>query len=111
MGSAKSRKVEASVMIGFICLIALSASCNKEILKLTKDENKNFPKMVGAVASPFGLEPLSVLGYGVVGALPGTGGNIPTGPARSSALRLLTRQMDDVPGFLASKEEIGRAHV
>lgn len=97
-------RLSGSLVLALACTLIALCGCNKEIIKLTKDDNKNVPKMVGAVASPFGLEQFSVLGYGVVGALPGTGGNIPTGSARSAALRLLTRQMDDVPGFLASKE-------
>jgi flagellar basal body P-ring protein FlgI len=94
----------AFALCGLVCSVIAFAGCNKEIIKLTKDDDKHIPKTVGSVATPFGLEPLSVMGYGVIGALPGTGGNVPTGSARSAAMRLLTRQMDDVPGFLASKE-------
>jgi hypothetical protein len=48
---------------------------------------------------------MEVMGYGVVVGLPGTGGNIPQGPARSAALGLLNQKKFEKPTeFLASKE-------
>lgn len=81
-----------------------SLGCNKEILQLPAREAK-LPRMIGSTAAPYGLEPMEVMGYGVVVGLPGTGGNVPQGPARSAALGMLTQQKMDKPAeFLASKE-------
>lgn len=81
-----------------------TVGCNKEILHLPSSEEKT-PKLIGSTASPYGLEPFEVMGYGVVGGLQGTGGNVPQGAARSAALGMLTQQKIEKPAeFLASKE-------
>lgn len=87
-----------------LCLLALIAGCNQEFLRLPSNESKS-PKMIGSAASPFGLEPLEVMGYGVIVGLPGTGGNVPQGAARSAALAMLNQQKMEKPSdFLASKD-------
>ncbi len=107
--SSSPKRTGPRVLIGWACLalggvIACNAGCNKEILKFSKDDDKNTPRLIAGVAGAFGLEPLEVMGYGIVGGLPGTGGNIPPGTARSEALRMLKQKMDDGQAFLASKE-------
>lgn len=86
-----------------ICTFAFTG-CNKEIIAFPTKEEKT-PKLIGSSAAPYGLEPMEVMGYGVVVGLPGTGGNIPQGPARSAALAMLNQKKFDKPTeFLASKE-------
>ncbi|HMO35885.1 MAG TPA: flagellar basal body P-ring protein FlgI, partial [Gemmatales bacterium] len=88
-----------------LSLLVLGLSgCNKEIISFPVKEEKT-PKLIGSVAAPYGLEPMEVMGYGVVVGLPGTGGNIPQGPARSSALAMLNQKKFEKPTeFLASRE-------
>jgi flagellar basal body P-ring protein FlgI len=86
-----------------ICTVAITG-CNKEIIAFPTKEEKT-PKLIGSSAAPYGLEPMEVMGYGVVVGLPGTGGNIPQGPARSAALGMLNQKKFEKPTeFLASKE-------
>jgi flagellar basal body P-ring protein FlgI len=85
-------------------ILSLSG-CNKEIIAFPNSNAEKMPKLIGTSAAPYGLEDMEVLGYGVVVGLPGTGGNIPQGPARSAALALLKQKNFERPTeFLASKE-------
>lgn len=100
-------RVKQAVFLTYLsavmCCMALTG-CNREILHLPGNEEK-LPRMIGSVAGPFGLEPMEVMGYGVVVGLPRTGGNVPQGPARSAALAMLNQQKMEKPSdFLASKE-------
>ena len=100
----KTRRTFLAACIAMMPVSLTLVGCNKEILHLTSTEEKT-PRLIGSTASPYGLEPLEVLGYGVVVGLQGTGGNVPQGAARSAALAMLTQQKMDKPSdFLASKD-------
>jgi len=100
----KTRRTFLAACIAMMPVSLILVGCNKEILHLTSTEEKT-PRLIGSTASPYGLEPLEVLGYGVVVGLQGTGGNVPQGAARSAALAMLTQQKMDKPSdFLASKD-------
>ncbi|MFT3882265.1 MAG: flagellar basal body P-ring protein FlgI [Gemmatales bacterium] len=100
----KPKQTFLAAWAALLAVALTTVGCNKEILHLPSTEEKT-PKLIGSTASPYGLEPLEVLGYGVVVGLQGTGGNVPQGPARSAALAMLTQQKMEKPTeFLASKD-------
>lgn len=92
-----------------LCVVlttSFSIGCNKEILQTASSSPaEKTPKMIGASAAPYGLEPMEVMGYGVIVGLPGSGGNVPQGSARSAALAMLSQQKMEKPTeFLASRD-------
>jgi flagellar basal body P-ring protein FlgI len=98
-----SRLTHSTIVAAAFGLLGFTG-CNKEILSLPVSTEKA-PKMINAVAAPFGLEPMNIMGYGVVVGLAGTGGNVPQGPARSAALAMLHQQKTEKPTeFLASRD-------
>ena len=66
------RGLAAWVAATGVALLAAAAGCNREFLSFGGSPEK-VPRMIGAVANPFGLEPMEVLGYGIVGGLQGSG--------------------------------------
>lgn len=104
-GTSKIHSCCVGLALGILVLAQFSAGCNhKEILQANTNEEKT-PKLIGSSAAPYGLEPMDIMGYGVIVGLPGTGGNVPPGSARSAALAMLTQQKMEKPtDFLASKD-------
>jgi len=100
----KPKQTFLAACAAMMAVTLTTVGCNKEILHLPSTEEKT-PKLIGSTASPYGLEALEVMGYGVIVGLQGTGGNVPQGAARSAALGMLTQQKMDKPTeFLASKD-------
>lgn len=98
-----SRLTHGALLAASLGLVGVTG-CNREIISLPTSTEKA-PKMINAVAAPFGLEPMNIMGYGVVVGLAGTGGNVPQGPARSAALGMLHQQKTEKPAeFLASRD-------
>ncbi|MFO0815150.1 MAG: flagellar basal body P-ring protein FlgI [Gemmatales bacterium] len=99
-----SSPFKLGIVLSAMSLLLTGAGCQKEILSLPKTNEKT-PKMITSVAAPYGLEPMDIMGYGVVVGLSGTGGNVPQGPARSAALAMLNQQKMEKPTeFLASRD-------
>jgi flagellar basal body P-ring protein FlgI len=103
-GQGLSRLGVAIAAFIAIATLSLATGCNRELLSFGGSDEK-VPRMIGSVAGHYGLEPLEVLGYGIVTGLQGHGGNIPPGPARTAALQQMTQQKVDKPAeYLATKD-------